>query len=265
MMEATGKMKRIKRAYSTNDIVKVVVSVNRDYWHQCSEFAKQFQRPTEYETCKAVNDFVVENIQYKEDGSTHQYVKTPARLLKDKEGDCKSMSIFVASCLTCLQIPCSLRFVSFGSTDVKHVYVVTQSGLNVDPVEMIQKRRKFGEITLFTHHIDMKANYGLAILSGVGSAEPYQAFLNGTDFLRNTRATNYIYSCIDLQMAILRADTNNIEAMNNLCRFITTLVLYNESTGYNSLHLISANIIQLLDDRGYFNYHLLAMKYVSRT
>lgn len=75
--------------------------------------------------CRSVFSYLAKNVQYKLDPYGIQYIKTPARLLQDGEGDCKSLTLFIAACLHCLGIPCIVRFVNFdGGNQYTHVYPV---------------------------------------------------------------------------------------------------------------------------------------------
>lgn len=75
--------------------------------------------------CQAVFGYMCNNVSYRLDDDGYQYIKSPKRLLSDKCGDCKSLTMFVACCLHCLGIKCIVRFVNFdGSNQYTHVYPV---------------------------------------------------------------------------------------------------------------------------------------------
>lgn len=75
--------------------------------------------------CQKIFGYMVENTRYMLDPDGVQMIKSPARLLKDGCGDCKSYTMFIASCLHCAGIPCKVRFVSFdGGDQYTHVYPV---------------------------------------------------------------------------------------------------------------------------------------------
>lgn len=77
------------------------------------------------EKCEAIFAYLVENVTYKLDDEGMQYIKSPARLLADGEGDCKSLTMFVACCLHCLGIKHIIRFVNYdGGKQYTHVYPV---------------------------------------------------------------------------------------------------------------------------------------------
>ena len=75
--------------------------------------------------CQAIYSYMVKNTRYQLDKDGEQLIKSPARFLEDKCGDCKSYTMFIACCLHCLGIPCKVRFVNFdGGTQYTHVYPV---------------------------------------------------------------------------------------------------------------------------------------------
>ena len=75
--------------------------------------------------CQAIFGYMVSNTYYQLDRDGEQLIKSPARLLADHCGDCKSYTMFIASCLHCLGIPCKVRFVNFdGGNQYTHVYPV---------------------------------------------------------------------------------------------------------------------------------------------
>lgn len=102
-------------------------------WKKCYEVFKDqpkdiignFRNTTIDKTCEAVFKYMVKRTYYRLDDDGVQMIKSPARLLKDGCGDCKSYTMFIASCLHCLGIPCIVRFVNFnGGTQYTHVYPV---------------------------------------------------------------------------------------------------------------------------------------------
>lgn len=77
------------------------------------------------EKCQAIFGYMVNNTYYQLDRDGEQLIKSPARLIADGCGDCKSYTMFIASCLHCLGIPCKVRFVNFdGGKQFTHVYPV---------------------------------------------------------------------------------------------------------------------------------------------
>ena len=104
-------------------------------WQQCYEQFKEqtqdivsdlkYSGASRDELCQAIFGYMINHTHYQLDREGEQLIKSPARLLKDGCGDCKSYTMFIASCLHCLGIPCKVRFVNFdGGTQYTHVYPV---------------------------------------------------------------------------------------------------------------------------------------------
>lgn len=97
--------------------------------------ANLFKGKDNKETAKNIWTFLKSNIRYVEDSVHFQDIKLPNRLIKEKKGDCKSYSMFTASALKCLGIPCKLVYTSYtDSKTPQHVYVVTNDGIIIDAV-----------------------------------------------------------------------------------------------------------------------------------
>ena len=245
-----GKIKLIKpsRAYTVNDIINVVVDTYNKSWRQCESIANDFLAQSELETCRKINDYIVDNITYREDGIGYQHVKTPARLIHSGFGDCKSIAILVASLLTCLRIPCKFRFVCISGNEIGHVYVVTDSGINIDPVEVICNHRQFNEVSPYKFKKDMQAN-GLAVLSGVGSST--SPFPRGVVRLSNTRATNTIFAALDAEYSLLDIEPDNLETLSKIALLLTAFRLY--EIGYQNDNLKrAAAVLQYMYEKGVF-------------
>ena len=75
--------------------------------------------------CEAVFGHLCKHVQYLLDKDGEQLIKSPARLIADGYGDCKSLTMFIACCLHCLGIKFIVRFVNFdGGRQYTHVYPV---------------------------------------------------------------------------------------------------------------------------------------------
>lgn len=110
---------------NTKDIIKTVLYADKKAAWYTSSFASTLRGRTLFETCKNIWQFVKTQIPYVLDPDGEQYIKSPGRLWKDKAGDCKSFSVFIASCLRNLGIPYGYRFTSYSKSDSTptHVYV----------------------------------------------------------------------------------------------------------------------------------------------
>lgn len=123
-MIVTGDNRYIKTGLN-QDVIECVIGMYEQYKNQPITLVNDLRGLSVDDVCYSLFDYVLENVQYKEDPDGYQYVKTPARLLSDGIGDCKSMTIFIASCLHCLEIPHIIRFVNFdGGSQYTHVYPV---------------------------------------------------------------------------------------------------------------------------------------------
>lgn len=102
---------------------------------QMKDKAKEFKGSTEKETCYNIFNFLMTKIHYKVDGD-NQKIKLPSAFLREKEGDCKSYSLFTASILANLKIPFSFTYASYNPTDStpEHIYVTTKKGCIIDAV-----------------------------------------------------------------------------------------------------------------------------------
>lgn len=125
------------------DVLNEVLATYEIYKDQPNEILDDI-RQLDYTTqCAAIFGYLVENVTYREDPIGEQYVQSPGYLIrKSKVGDCKSMSVFIGSCLHCLGIPFVFRFVGFANNGIySHVYIVanpdTHNQIILDPVERI--------------------------------------------------------------------------------------------------------------------------------
>ena len=114
--------------------------------------------------------WISENIRYKKDPDGQQWVKTPARLIFDGCGDCKSYSILICSVLTILGVKNKFRFVSYdGTTNYSHVYpiaIIDGEEIPVDVVAWQQKGVEFGNEVEYTNKKDIMNTTRISELSG---------------------------------------------------------------------------------------------------
>lgn len=110
---------------NTQDIINVLLEADGKAAAFTKKFAPTLKGASLFDTCKNVYDFVKTQIPYKFDTPGYQWIKSPGRLFQDKKGDCKSFSLFIASCLKNLAIPYGYRFVSYRQDDPTptHVYM----------------------------------------------------------------------------------------------------------------------------------------------
>lgn len=107
-----------------DDVIDAELACYQRWKDQPMELVKGL-RGTIDEKCEAVFAYLTENVVYKLDDAGNQYIKSPARLLQDGCGDCKSLTMFIACCLHCLGIEHIIRFVNYdGGQQYTHVYPV---------------------------------------------------------------------------------------------------------------------------------------------
>lgn len=109
-----------------DDVIKCELATYERYKDQPKNIlAPELYQCSVDEACEALFDHLTRNVKYKLDPAGKQFVRTPARLLEDKKGDCKSLTMFFVCCLHCLGIPHIIRFVNFdGGDQYTHVYAV---------------------------------------------------------------------------------------------------------------------------------------------
>lgn len=97
--------------------------------------ALKLRGSNDYDTARNIFNWVLTNIRYKKDGR-HQIIKLPSALLVVREGDCKSMSLLVASLLINNGITPKFVYTSYKPNDPtpSHIYVETDSGIIMDVV-----------------------------------------------------------------------------------------------------------------------------------
>ena len=126
-MKADGRNQYLQFG-DNSAVVRHVCKCYEQWREQPRDFVSDLQGLSRDEQCYSIFDFVIRNVQYRVDRAGYQYIKSPARLLQDGVGDCKSMTIFIASCLHCLGIPHVIRFVNFdGGSQFTHVYPIAFS------------------------------------------------------------------------------------------------------------------------------------------
>lgn len=157
---ADGRATLVRRG-KNRDVIEVLMETYRLYKGQCAPLVEALAGEDEETALQTVFQYVLENVRYREDPMPRQDIKTPARLLADGVGDCKSMALFIASCLHCLGIPFVFRFVSFNGTAVySHVYIVARPGTEwqrtLDPVERVDREPVYDYARPYTLKLDIR-------------------------------------------------------------------------------------------------------------
>ena len=125
----------VKRNASNIDLQRAIEAAIPTAVAQMKQRSNEFKGKTEAETCKKIFDYLKNQITYKADGSEQQ-VRVPSGLIRTRQGDCKSYSVFTSAVLTNLGIPHKLVYASYDPADSTptHIYVVTNKGCIIDAV-----------------------------------------------------------------------------------------------------------------------------------
>lgn len=132
------------------------------------KFAENFRGENTLESGYNIWNYIKENVVYKRDPDGVQIIKMPGALIKNGNtlgGDCKSMSLTIASVLSCLGAKnVRLRYVSFLNDKIPtHVYTVFDYEGQTIPVDSVIE--KFNYEKPYTYKIDYSMN--LYQLSGL--------------------------------------------------------------------------------------------------
>lgn len=264
--QAEHKDTIINRQGKTKDIMQAVVDCYNSDCAQVQELADNFPGNDTLSRCRAVFDFVDKNIKYQIDPLQKQWIRTPARLWSDGEGDCKSFSIFICSCLRCMGIPHLFRFAAYeGNSDPTHVYAVAidESGkeIIVDPVYRDETGKAvFNKECPYIKKIDMKGTTEISRLSGPGIGyftETEMIEIEGKeylprveqDFLINLNALNTLYK--GAVAAKDAAFANRIENLMDVATVAILLYEYSED-GFGDVEK-GISCLRVMYDEGAFN------------
>jgi len=256
--------KTIFKNGDTADIIKVVMmayDIEND--PQIEVLASQLQGETDYDTCKNIWQYLIDNVNYKAD-TGKQEIKSPARLLNDKVGDCKSYSLFTAVILRYLGIDHVFRFVSYDNRkEATHVYVVAKINYKfqtinciIDAVATVQAGYDFNTEIKYNYHCDMadkgtkiaylaglpglskfrksKRNYRVGATVPDFSPERYKVWIGDENQKNITPGKQYLYARFDLMLEYLNiAKTPKQQAyyFNQLDIIASLLFSYNYCNG----------------------------------
>ena len=264
--QAEHKDTIINRQGKTKDIMQAVVDCYNSDYAQVQELADNLPGNDTLSRCRAVFDFVDKNIKYQIDPLQKQWIRTPARLWSDGEGDCKSFSIFICSCLRCMGIPHLFRFAAYeGNSDPTHVYAVAidESGkeIIVDPVYRDENGKAvFNKECPYTKKIDMKGTTEISRLSGPGIGyftETEMIEIQGKeylprveqDFLINLNALNTLYKGV--VAAKDEAFANRIENLMDVAT-VAIMLYENAENGFGDVEK-GISCLRVMYDEGAFN------------
>lgn len=108
-----------------SDVVRNILKCYQQWKEQPREIVVELVGLPIDEQCRAIFSYLVEHVSYRLDPAGEQHIYSPARLLQEGHGDCKSLTMFVVCCLHCLGVRHIIRFVNFdGGNQYTHVYPV---------------------------------------------------------------------------------------------------------------------------------------------
>ena len=130
-----GQTILVKTNATNGELQRAIEAAIPQATKQAATFADRYKGKNEWETCKKIFDYLKNSINYKADGANQQ-VRLPSGLMRTKQGDCKSYSVFTSAVLSNLGIPHKLVYASYDPTDPtpSHIYVITDSGYIIDAV-----------------------------------------------------------------------------------------------------------------------------------
>ncbi len=171
--QANGKAVLLKAGGNTDDIVEAVLDTVPEVREQTREFSRRFT--PDKDGMRELWYWVKTNIRYKEDPLGVQWIREPARLWYDMEGDCKSFTVFIVSVLENLGVKYFIRFSNTDdsrTTKVNHVYPVAIIGGREIIVDAVYTG--FNKEHSFYNAVDYTMTE-IYRLSGIGSAAPQPA------------------------------------------------------------------------------------------
>lgn len=272
------KIKNVNKVITTNgrtsDIINVVmIAYDVESDPQIRTLAEKLKADTVYKTCRNVWQYLIDNVNYRadSDGDNGEMIRTPARLIHDRTGDCKSYSLFTAVVLRFLGIPHVFRFTSYnGKPEATHVYVVAYDGTDeiiIDAVAAVQLNTDFNIEKKYSYKCDM-ANGGTKIsyLAGFKEAakmgsmdnssdDRYSVWLNGRSERDITPGHAFLFAQYDLLLEEINIapDPDKAPLYNQLALVSAMLWAYDYTNGDSASLDDMAVIISGLVKEGLFN------------
>jgi hypothetical protein len=179
MMKGMPKPKNVEQLHfkdgDTGDIIAVLLAHERRDFSELCAFAERFRDKDPMRSALKVHNYIVENIKYKADPSGEQWIRTPQRLVADRQGDCKSFTLFTIAIFKCLGIDYLVRFASYDKTSpVTHVYpvaLIKGEQIPVDAVLSLEYRyNSFGKEKRYAYKIDRPMTR-ISTLAGIGNSQ----------------------------------------------------------------------------------------------
>ena len=165
MISAPGKKVVISKNGTNAQLQRAIEAAVPVATAQTKKIAKQFRGRNEKETAAKVFNYLKTQVNYKADRN-EQNVQLPSAIMRDRQADCKSYSLFTMGVLNNLGIPAKLRYASYANDPTPtHVYVVTNNGTIIDAVY-----GKFNAEKPYTYKKDKSINgMNINYISGIGN------------------------------------------------------------------------------------------------
>lgn len=269
-MQIRNINKVIHQNGKTSDIIDVVMyayEIEND--PQISVLADKLKADTVFETCKNIWQYLLDNIKYRADadGRNGEMIRTPARLIHDGTGDCKSYSLFTAVILRYLGIPHFFRFVSYNKVKrATHVYIVANNNIIIDAVATVQLGYSFNQEVKYTYRVDMsergtKISYLAGLPAsrhavGVSDEKRYAVWTDGEAQEEITPGKAWLYAKYDLLNELINIATSKkeIASLYNELSIISALIwAYNSVHGNTDEFKRLAGIIVMMIETGKFD------------
>lgn len=141
-----GNKVLLKRSQDTGDIIAELLASHKMYASHYDKIADKFYRKSVKATCRALYDYLEQNIRYDIEPDASQTVKSPAAIVAQGYGDCKHYASFICGVLDALRRAGKLkgfdvvfRFASYDYSrkEPQHVFAVAVVGgreVWIDPV-----------------------------------------------------------------------------------------------------------------------------------
>lgn len=268
-MQIRNINKVIHQNGKTSDIIDVVMyayEIEND--PQISVLADKLKADTVFETCKNIWQYLLDNIKYRADadGRDGEMIRTPARLIHDGTGDCKSYSLFTAVILRYLGIPHFFRFVSYNKVKrATHVYIVANNNIIIDAVATVQLGYSFNQEVKYTYRVDMsergtKISYLAGLPAsrhavGVSDEKRYAVWTAGEAQEEITPGKSWLYAKYDLLNELINIATSKkeIASLYNELSIISALIwAYNSVNGNTDEFTRLARVIVSMIANGNF-------------
>lgn len=133
----------VKKNAKIEDTLNLIAKAVNVYSHSpfVIELTKQLnpQAGSKYDFVKRLFDYVCKNVRYQLDRVGDEEVWSPEKTVREGIGDCKKMTVLIASVLKCAGIEPVLKHVYYANELHTHIYVIVpfpdlNSYLTVDPV-----------------------------------------------------------------------------------------------------------------------------------